>query len=104
MKFLTTTAVVTFIFGGFAFSAPPADDLLSGPTIEEEIVTNEEMVARKLQESGKTNKLHSQKTKATWMLALNSVGLSEEQKGNVQLLVIELKNAEKEFYTLYGKE
>jgi hypothetical protein len=62
------------------------------------------MVARKLQESGKTNKLHSQKTKATWMLALNSVGLSEEQKGNVQLLVIELKNAEKEFYTLYGKE
>ena len=104
MKFLTTTAVTTFVFGGFAFSAPPADDLLSGPTIEEETVTNEEMVTRKLQESGKTNKLQSQKTQKTWMLALDSVGLSEEQKGNVKLLVIELKNAQKEFHTLHGKE
>ena len=104
MKFLTTTAVATFVFGGFAFSAPPADDLLSGPTIEEETVTNEEMVTRKLQESGKTNKLQSQKTQKTWMLALDSVGLSEEQKGNVKLLVIELKNAQKEFHTLHGKE
>jgi hypothetical protein len=38
------------------------------------------------------------------MLALDSVGLSVEQKGNVKLLAIELKNAEKEFHTLYGKE
>ena len=50
-KILTTLLCVVFI-GNVAIAMPPADDLLAGPTMQDEEVTNEDMAASRQQTTG----------------------------------------------------
>jgi len=87
-----------------AFSAPPADDLLSGPTLQKEEVTNEDMLSRKLQETGKSIKLDAHKQQRTWLKILRTIELSDEQQVSIRTVLEELQVEQKDFQKKYGKE
>ena len=104
MKFLTTTAVATFVFGGFAFSAPPADDLLSGPTIEEEEVTSQDMTDRVLKEQSKSKKVGSRQQSQMWRTALKAIDLTKEQEMEIHKIMEEFQKLSQIFRSTHGKE
>jgi hypothetical protein len=104
MKLRITTILATLALSGMAFSASPADDLLSGPTLEKEEVTNEDMLSRKMQEMGKSTKLDAHKQHRTWLKILRTIELSEEQQVSIRTLLKELQVVQGEFQKTYGKE
>ena len=104
MKIYTTTLLATLALSSMAFSAPPADDLLSGPTLQKEEVTNEDMLSRKLQETGKSSKIGAQRQHRTWLLILRTIELSEEQQTSIRTLLAEFQVEQKEFQKKHGKE
>ena len=104
MKTYFTALSVTLIFGTLIVAAPPEDNLLAGPTMEQEEVTNDDMLSRKLQETGKKNKLNTRNQQRLWMSSLEAVELTNEQKVKVEVLLLELKEARQLFHKTYGKE
>ena len=104
MKFLTTTAVATFVFGGFAFSAPPADDLLAGPSIEVEEVTSQDMTNRVLKEQSKSKKVGSRQQSEMWRTALKAIDLTKEQEMEIHKIMEEFQKLSQIFRSTHGKE
>ena len=104
MKFLTTTAVATFVFGGFAFSAPPADDLLAGPSIEAEEVTSQDMTDRVLKEQSKSKKVGSRQQSQMWRTALKAIDLTKEQEMEIHKIMEEFQKLSQIFRSTHGKE
>jgi bacillopeptidase F (M6 metalloprotease family) len=104
MKTLITTLAITFTLGTLAYGEPPTEDLLAGPSMNQEEVTNDDMLSRKLQETGKKNKLNSRKQQQLWMSALEVVDLTNEQKVEVMVLLSGLKEKQQTFHKTYGKE
>ncbi len=104
MKTLIPTLVITLTLGTFAIGAPPPEDLLAGPNMTQEEVTDDDMLSRKLQETGKKHKPNARKQQRMWMSALESVELTHEQKVEIKALLSELKEAQLTFHATHGKE
>lgn len=107
MKFLTPTTpilITTICFGSVAFAAPPEDDLLAGPTIVEEEVTEQDMLSRKLQETGKSFNVGSRQQAKIWRNALVSLDLTQDQSMAMNDLKREFEEAQRAFQKEHGKE
>ena len=98
------TLVTTLFIGSAVFAAPSPDDLLSGPSIVEEEVTEEDMRSRKLNETGKSRKSNSRQHSKLWTQAALSIDLTASQKVEIQKIRDELQTLQQEFHKKYGKE
>ena len=99
-----TICVCNFFACDAAISLPPPDDLLSGPTIEDEEVTDQDMQSRRLQETGKKSNINARQQMKYWMSALESIELTQDQQTSIKALVEELQRKQREFQKTYGAE
>lgn len=104
MHIFINTLLTSITFATAAIGAPPADDLLAGPTIQQEDVTDEDMRSRKLQETGKQNKLNSHQQQKLWLSSIQSLELTSNQKIEIRTILEELKQKQQEFRKTHGKE
>ncbi len=104
MHILTSTILTTSVMFSMSIAEPPPSDLLAGPAIEQDEVTNEDMISRKLQESGKQTNLNPNLQHNLWMSALESVNLTSEQQTQLREILKELKAEQQEFRKTYGKD
>jgi len=81
--------LTVFLLGSVALSDPPADDLLAGPTIEEEEITSQDMTDRVLKEQGKSNKVGSRKQSRMWMTTLKVIDLTKDQEIEIHKIMAE---------------
>ena len=103
--FLPTTMMLTvFLLGSVALSDPPADDLLAGPTIEEEEITSQDMTDRVLKEQGKSNKVGSRKQSRMWMTTLKVIDLTKDQEIEIHKIMAEYQKMNQIFEATHGKE
>lgn len=98
----TQTIVCVILIGGIAAAEPPTDDLLAGPSIQDEEVTNEDMALARQRMTGK--KINHSKKQQLWLSTLRSLELAEDQKVVVQGVIKEFREVEKEFHLTHGKE
>ena len=99
-----TICVCNFFACAAAIALPPPDDLLSGPTIEDEEVTDQDMQSRRLQETGKKSNANARQQMKYWMSALESIELTQDQQTSIKALVEELQRKQREFQKTYGAE
>ena len=79
------TAVICAVFlGGVAQGEPLPDDLLGGPNLEEEEITNQDMTDRVLKEQGKSNKVGSRQQSRRWTTALRFIDLTKDQEVEIR--------------------
>ena len=87
------------------FAQEPAEDILAGPSVQDEEVTQEDMRAEQLRVTGKGNRnQQSRQQDRVWMKTLQSLDLSKEQQTEIQSLVHQLQKAKEEFQKTYGAE
>ena len=99
-----TTATSLILICSLAIASPPADDLLSGPTIDIEEVTANDMLSRKMSETGKKNKLNTRLQMRMWMSTMELMNLTSAQKKEIDALLKELHGKQRDFQKTYGKE
>lgn len=99
-----TTTFACLIFGTVSSGYSPADDLLSGPSIQDEEVTYQDMQTRRLQETGKSASLDSRQQLRFWMLALDSIDQTQKQKADIQAIINEYRIKQHEFQKMHGEE
>jgi hypothetical protein len=100
----TYILMTTLFLGGIAFAEPPEDDLLAGPTIVDEEVTEQDMLSRKMQETGKSSKIGSRQQAKLWRSALVSLEFTKEQSVSMEALKSEFEESQRAFQKEYGKE
>jgi len=96
--------MTTLFLGGIAFAEPPEDDLLAGPTIEEEEITSQDMTDRVLKEQGKSNKVGSRKQSRMWMTTLKVIDLTKDQEIEIHKIMAEYQKMNQTFQATHGKE
>ena len=96
--------MTTLCIGGLTFAEPPEEDLLAGPTIVEEEVSDQDMLSRRLQETGKASNIGSRQQVKLWRSALMSLELTEEQQISMGTIKIEFEEMQRAFQQEYGKE
>ena len=103
---LCTPILITagFVISSFAMAAPPADDLLAGPSIEEEEVTSQDMTDRKLKEQGKSKSKVGSGQSRMWMTAMNAIDLTKDQETEIQKIMAEYRKTNQIFQATHGKE
>lgn len=99
-----TAATSLILICSLAIASPPADDLLSGPIIDTEEVTENDMLSRKMSETGKKNKVNSRLQMRMWMSTMELMDLNSVQKKAIDALVKELHGKQREFQKTHGKE
>jgi hypothetical protein len=104
MHNITVTLLATCVSTSISFAAPPPSDLLAGPSIEQDEVTNQDMISRKLQETGKQANLNANQQQKIWKSAFLSVDLTSEQKLKLSSILEELRVDQQEFRKTYGKD
>ncbi|MDP7005837.1 MAG: hypothetical protein QF718_06475 [Phycisphaerales bacterium] len=98
------SAVACVFSCSIIFAEPPADDLLAGPTIEKEDVSENDLLSRRLSETGKKNKINSKQQIRMWMSTLELINLTIDQKIKVHAIVKELRNKQNDFQKKHGEE
>ena len=99
LTFLMTFSVISI------FAQSPADDLLAGPSVQDEVVTQEDMRSDRARVTGKGQGQHqSREQMRLWLMTLQSVDLDTEQQIEVRALVQQLREAQAAFEKKYGKE
>ncbi len=102
---LTFPILVACLFFGTTLSAhSPVNDLLSGPSIQDEEVTDQDMLSRRLQETGKSASLDARQQLKFWMTALESVDKTQKQRADIQAIVNVYLAKQHEFQKMYGTE
>ena len=101
---ISSILLATCISGSTVFASEPPPDLLAGPAMEQEEVTNDDMLSRRLKETGKQSSLNNQVANRLWIETVRSLELTTTQRGEIQVLLQELQQAQKEFQMRYGKE
>ena len=99
-----TTVFACLTLGTVSSAYSPADDLLSGPSIQDEEVTNQDMLTRRLQETGKSASLNKRQQLKFWMQALESIDQTPKQKVDIHTIVQEYRTKLHEFQKMYGEE
>ncbi len=100
----TSILMTALILSSMTFAEPPADDLLAGPTIVDEEVTEQDMLSRKLRETGKSSNINSRQLTKMWKSALMSLELTQDQSLALDELKSEFEEAQRAFQKKYGKE
>ncbi|MBC8309433.1 MAG: hypothetical protein ISR75_06165 [Phycisphaerales bacterium] len=100
----TLVITTTMFFGSLAIASPPADDLLAGPAIDREVVTDSDLLSRRLDETGKKQKMNDRVHMKIWMSSLQSIELSSTQQEEIDLVTKELQEEQKMFQKTHGKE
>ena len=93
-----------FVISSFTMAAPPADDLLAGPSIEAEEVTSQDMTARVLKEQGKSKKVGSRQQSQMWRTALKVIDLTKDQEMEIHKIMEEFQKLSQIFRSTHGKE
>ncbi len=96
--------ITTLFLCSFAFAKPPSDDLLAGPSFVGEEVTEDDMRSRKLNETGKKQKMNNRSQMKIWTSSLKSIELSSTQQEEIELVMKELQEEQKLFHKTHGKE
>ena len=105
MKLFTPILITAgFFISSFAMAAPPADDLLAGPTIVEEEVTSQDMTDRVLKEQSKSKKVSSRQQSRMWMTALKVIDLTKDQEIEIDKIMAEYRKTNQIFQATHGKE
>ena len=86
---LYTPILITagFVISSFTMAAPPADDLLAGPSIEAEEVTSQDMTDRVLKEQSKSKKVGSRQQSQIWRTALKVIDLTKDQEMEIDKIM-----------------
>ena len=95
------------LVGFTAIAEPLADDLLAGPSIEEEEVTSQDMTDRVLKEQGKSGeqkKVGSRYKSRMWMTALKVIDLTKDQETEIHKIMAEYRKTNQIFHATHGKE
>ena len=93
------------IFGSIGYAQDPEGDLLAGPSVQDEEVTQEDMRAEHARVTGKAKQNHQNKEQfRLWLKTLQSLDLTKEQQEEVHSLVEKLHKAQKGFQKEHGKE
>lgn len=100
--FLITTLLCATFIGGFAVAEPPPVDLLAGPSMQDEAVTNEDMAKERERITGK--KVYRGNKQKLWIATLQSIDLTQDQKVEIRMLIKVYEEAQKEYRQTYGKE
>ena len=94
-----------FVISSFAMAAPPADDLLAGPSIETEEVTSQDMTDRVLKEQSKSKKkVGSRQQSQMWRTALKVVDLTKDQEMEIHKIMEEFQKLNQIFRATHGQE
>jgi TolA-binding protein len=101
---LITICVCSLFMGTAAIALSPSDDLLAGPSMADEEVTDQDMQLRRLQETGKKSNINARQQMKYWMSALESIELTQDQQTSIKALVEELQRKQREFQKTYGAE
>ena len=92
------------LFGGLYIAQDVPEDLLSGPSLETEEVTNQQMMDRRMQEVGSKTKLGTRVKVGLWLKAMESMALDSRQKNVFREAMAEYRSAQKSFQDMYGDE
>ncbi|MBC8523275.1 hypothetical protein H8D29_05055 [PVC group bacterium] len=93
------------ILGSNALAQEPTEDLLAGPTVQDQEVTHEDMRAERSRVTGKGDKNHQNRDQLRlWMTTIRSVDLTKKQQEEVSSLVHQLRKAQDKFQKEHGKE
>ena len=101
---IMTAIATSLLFGNVLASQEVPEDLLSGPTLETEEVTKEQMMDRRMQEVGSKTKLGTRVKVALWFKAMESMDLDSRQKNVFRESMAEYRSAQKSFQDMYGDE
>ena len=103
---LYTPILITagFVISSFTMAAPPADDLLAGPSIEAEEVTSQDMTDRVLKEQSKSKKVGSRQQSQIWRTALKVIDLTKDQEMEIDKIMEEFQKRNQIFRSTHGKE
>ena len=103
---LYTPILITagFVISSFTMAAPPADDLLAGPSIEAEEVTSQDMTERVLKEQSKSKKVGSRQQSQIWRTALKVIDLTKDQEMEIDKIMEEFQKRNQIFRSTHGKE
>ena len=77
---IMTAIATSLLIGNVVASQEVPDDLLSGPTLETEEVTSEQMIDRRMQEVGSKTTLGTRVKVGLWLKAMESMDLDLRQK------------------------
>ena len=96
--------MTTLILGSMTFAEPPEEDLLAGPSIEEEGVTSQDMTDRVLKEQGKSKNVGSRQQSRMWMTTLKVIDLTKDQETEIHKIMAEYQKTNQIFQATHGKE
>ncbi len=94
---------LTMLLGSNGYAQDPDGDLLAGPSVQDEEVTQEDMRAEHARITGKAKQNHQNQLRM-WLTTLRSLDLTEDQQKEVHSLVQKLRKAKEAFQKEYGKE
>ncbi len=92
------------LMSSVALAQEVPDDLLSGPTLETEEVTQQQMMDRRMQESSSKTKLGTRIKVGLWLKAMESMELDSRQKSVFRETMAEYRAAQKAFQEEFGDE
>ena len=101
---IMTAIATSLLIGNVVASQEVPDDLLSGPTLETEEVTSEQMIDRRMQEVGSKTTLGTRVKVGLWLKAMESMDLDLRQKNIFRESMAEYRSAQKSFQDMYGDE
>ncbi|MFT4593123.1 MAG: hypothetical protein ACI9JK_000829 [Phycisphaerales bacterium] len=104
MKLHFAIASAVLASAQISFATAPADDLLAGPSIVEEEVSQKDMLSRKLQETGKNINLNSREQNRVWIATIRALELSETQQVTLEVLLKEVQSAQIAYQQEHGIE
>ena len=93
------------IFGSIVVAQDPDGDLLAGPSVQDEEVTQEDMRAEHTRTTGKAKQNRQNKEQLRmWLTTLRSLDLTEDQQKEVHSIVQKLRKDQEAFQKKHGKE
>ena len=93
------------IFGSIVVAQDPDGDLLAGPSVQDEEVTQEDMRAEHTRTTGKAKQNRKNKEQLRmWITTLRSLDLTEDQQKEVHSIVQKLRKDQEAFQKKHGKE
>lgn len=96
---------LTILLGSIGYAQDPDGDLLAGPSLQDEEVTQEDMRAEHARITGKAKQNHQNKEQLRmWLMTIRSLDLTEDQQKEVHSLVQKLRKAQEAFQKEHGKE
>ena len=79
------------VLGGTSMAQEPADDLLAGPSVQDEVVTDEDMRKEQLFRSKDGMNRQEQGQMRMWLSTLQSLDLTQAQQTEVRTIIRSLQ-------------